>query len=202
MLGLGLGASSGSRGQKHSLGDAHADEDAQDAGCPKAGSKLLLAVGYLKSYTAEMGDTRVSCSGGCTCDRTTGDAVDPLAGWHHSRSSITWIDWVSVTLAREVQPSPRQRTKLEWTAESCPCVMHFETFESSGWARRQGTAGPLPMDLSSRRRREQQRRRRVGVGASLPAFKFKINSMMVSHQGDMSWIDPWKAREMPIRRRS
>ena len=180
-------------------GDATADtadaqgNDAQDGRCPKAGTKLLLAIGYLKSYSAEMGDARVSCSGGCSCDRSTNDAVEPIAGWHHSHTSITWIDWISVTLAQDVQPPPRQRT-LEWTAESCPCVVHVKTFESMGWASRQGITGPFMA--------AQLSRKPMNLRNATPAYKFKINSMMVSHQGDMSWIDPFKAREMPIRRRS
>lgn len=167
--------------------------DAQGGGCPKAGTKLLLAIGYLKSYSAEMGDVRVSCSGGCTCDRSTNDAVVPITGWHRSHTSVTWIDWVSVTMAHDVQPLPGQRL-LEWTAESCPCVVRLKTFESMDWASRQGIGGAFMA--------AQLSRKPMHLKNATPAYKFKINSMMVSHQGDMSWIDPFKAREMPIRRRT
>ena len=57
--------------------------------CPQVGEELLGAIGYLQSYAPEMGDAKVTCDGGCSCD-----GHDPLKGWHKARTSVTWVSWI------------------------------------------------------------------------------------------------------------
>ena len=43
---------------------------------------LLAAIGYLRSYAPEMGDAKLTCEGGCSCDKRDSGGPDLLEGWH------------------------------------------------------------------------------------------------------------------------
>ena len=88
--------------------------------CPRVGSVLLGAIGYLRSYDGMMGDARATCSGGCSCDGA--DEVELLEGWHSQKTSVTWISWMAL----------RTNTPLEKYARGeygarCPCHVHVRT---------------------------------------------------------------------------
>ena len=126
--------------------------------CPQVGEELLGAIGYLQSYAPEMGDAKVTCDGGCSCDSS-----DPLNGWHKERTSVTWVSWIALRIL-----SP-----LETAGSACPCTVHLTT---------------------QRRQDKGNTRHTVRQGP----IKFKVNMLMLSHSGQMNWIDSWKVKTLAV----
>ena len=119
------------------------------------GSDLLGAIGYLKSYAPEMGDAKLTCDGGCSCD------ADLLNGWHRAQTSVTWVSWIALRL----------RAPLEDAGSACPCVVHVTT---------------------------QQRHGQAANGSHAALLKFKVNMVMLTHDGRMDWVDPWKVKARAV----
>ena len=132
------------------------------------GSDLLGAIGYLKSYAPEMGDAKLTCEGGCSCDERDAGGPALLQGWHVQKTSVTWVDWIALRL----------HTPLEDAGSACPCTVHVTT------QRRQGQQGIGGKHLST-----------LGHEGRL---KFKVNMAMLTHDGRMDWIDPWKVQTLAV----
>ena len=129
--------------------------------CPAVGEMLLAAIGYLRSYAPEMGDAKLTCEGGCSCDKRDSGGPDLLEGWHEQHTSVTWVNWIALRL----------RAPLEDTGSACPCTVHVTT----------------------QRRPVQQ-----GIIGREGKLKFKVNMLMLTHDGLMDWIDPWKVQTLTV----
>lgn len=125
------------------------------------GELLLAAIGYLRSYAPEMGDAKLTCEGGCSCDKRDSGGPDLLEGWHRQHTSVTWVNWIALRL----------RAPLEDTGGACPCTVHVTT-----------------------QRRPVQR----GTIGQEGGLKFKVNMAMLTHDGRMDWIDPFKVQTLAV----
>ena len=85
---------------------------------------VLGALGFLTSYTPEMGDARVSCDGGCACDGA--DEVETLSGWHSTHTSVTSVAWMSLRLTAPIEESEARG--------QCPCAVHVTARHRPGQA--------------------------------------------------------------------
>ena len=130
--------------------------------CPRVGSVLLGAIGYLRSYDLRMADARVSCSGGCSC--AGDDEVEILRGWHGEHTSVTWITWMALRLTAPLTTAR--------SSGSCPCFVHLTTMRRAG--------------------------ARLADATSTNTSKFKVNMMMISYEGRMDWVDPWKVKTLAV----
>mgnify|MGYP001164087277 FL=1 len=135
--------------------------------CPPVGEVLLGAIGYLQSYAPEMGDAKLTCDGGCSCND---DGTALLNGWHASKTSVTWVSWLALRL----------RAPLEAAGSACPCTVHVTTQRRQA-ATLQGKGSPQGN----------------GSHATGPV-KFKVNMLMLTHDGRMDWIDPWKVKTLAV----
>ena len=131
---------------------------------------LLAAIGYLRSYAPEMGDAKLTCEGGCSCDKRDSGGPDLLEGWHRQRTSVTWVNWIALRL----------RAPLEAAGSACPCTVHVTTQRRQA-ATLQGKGSPQGN----------------GSHATGPV-KFKVNMLMLTHDGRMDWIDPWKVKTLAV----
>ena len=129
---------------------------------------LLGAIGYLKSYAPEMGDAKLTCDGGCSCDKRDAGGPDLLEGWHAQHTSVTWVNWIALRL----------RAPLEDAGSACPCTVHVTTQRRQSATLQEGAAYY-----------EKAREGRL---------KFKVNMAMLTHDGRMDWIDPWKVQALAV----
>jgi hypothetical protein len=135
----------------------------------------LGAIGYLRSYAPGMGNARVTCGDGCTC--TGAEEPELLRGWHADRTSVTWVTWIAFRLDGSARRHSRRRGVSRGSGGDaddggdapCPCTVNITT-ESRGVAAAQKHANT--------------------------SARFKVNMLMLSHNGRMDWIDAWKVRNM------
>ena len=120
-------------------------------------------------YVPEMGDRRVTCGGGCTCEGNEERAAPGLAS---KPTSITGQLGRSPLGGSEHARRARQRIRTTWNPG-----------HGRGRAR-------VPVhrerDLSARS---------TGGGSTRAAAavaRVKVSMMMMSREGRMDWVDPWK----------
>ena len=81
-----------------------------------------IAIGFLRSYDASMGNAAYSCHGGCTCN------ADILKGHHTKPISILWIEHITV----RVSSAPRTG------GDQCPCTLRVTSI-ARGFQHRNAT---------------------------------------------------------------